>query len=402
MRRYASSQVDSASIYSDRPDQHSTSAVIETSLSWPFYLSGNDAACSRDVDRRNGGAHPDAPNGEDSCGSHRSWSRSRSLVRSRSLRSAQEITGAGATFPYPIYSKWSDAYRNQTGVKLNYQSIGSGGGIAQIKAATVVFGASDAPLPPEQLHELGLAQFPMVIGGVVPVVNIEGIQAGQLRFTGPLLADIYLGKIKKWNDPALAAANPGVQLPDLAITVVHRSDGSGTTFNWVNYLSKISPEWKEKVGEGTSVSWPTGVGGKGNEGVAEYVNRIKGSIGYVEYAYVLQNKMTYGLVQNQAGNFIKPEHRELPGCCGQRGLAEDAGLLPDTDECARPAVLSDHRRNVHSDVQAAQGSGRQQGRSGLLQMGVGEWPAIGEVSRLCSVAACSRQPNRSLLASADS
>ena len=170
----------------------------------------------------------------------------------------------GATFPYPIYSKWSDTYSKQTGVKLNYQSIGSGGGIAQIKAATVAFGASDAPLPPEQLREIGLAQFPMVIGGVVPVVNFEGIQPGQMRFTGPLLANIYLGNIKRWNDPAIAAVNPSVKLPDQAITVVHRSDGSGTTFNWVNYLSKISPEWKEKVGEGTSVSWPAGVGGKGH------------------------------------------------------------------------------------------------------------------------------------------
>jgi len=220
---------------------------------------------------------------------------------------AQQITGAGATFPYPIYSKWSDVYSQKTGVKLNYQSIGSGGGIAQIKAATVVFGASDAPLPPDQLKEIGLAQFPMVIGGVVPVVSLPGIEAGQLRFTGPLLADMYLGNIKKWNDPALAKVNPGVKLPDLDITVVHRSDGSGTTFNWVNYLSKVSPEWKSKVGEGTSVSWPTGVGGKGNEGVAAYVNRIKGSLGYVEYAYVLQNKMTYGLMQNRAGNFVKPE-----------------------------------------------------------------------------------------------
>lgn len=220
---------------------------------------------------------------------------------------AQQITGAGATFPYPIYSKWSDVYSQKTGVKLNYQSIGSGGGIAQIKAATVVFGASDAPLPPDQLKEISLAQFPMVIGGVVPVVNIEGISAGQLRFTGPLLADIYLGKIKKWNDPEIAKINPGVKLPNQAIYVVHRSDGSGTTFNWVDYLSKVSPEWKSKVGEGTSVSWPTGVGGKGNEGVAAYVNRIKGSIGYVEYAYVLQNKMAYGLMGNSAGQFVKPD-----------------------------------------------------------------------------------------------
>ena len=220
---------------------------------------------------------------------------------------AQQITGAGSTFVYPILSKWSEAYNKLKGVQINYQSIGSGGGIAQIKAATVDFGASDAPLPPDQLTQIGLAQFPLVIGGIVPVVNIPGIEAGQLRFTGPLLANIYLGAIKRWNDPALAAANPGVKLPDQAITVVHRSDGSGTTFNWVNYLSKVSPEWKSKVGEGTSVAWPVGVGGKGNEGVAEYVNRIKGSIGYVEYAYVLQNKMKFGLVQNQAGNFIKPE-----------------------------------------------------------------------------------------------
>jgi phosphate transport system substrate-binding protein len=220
---------------------------------------------------------------------------------------AQQITGAGSTFVYPILSKWSEAYSELNGTRANYQSIGSGGGIAQIKAATVDFGASDAPLPPEQLTQSGLAQFPIVIGGVVPVVNIEGIEGGQLRFTGPLLADIYLGKIKRWNDAAMAAVNPGVKLPNQAITVVHRSDGSGTTFNWVNYLSKVSEEWKTKVGKATSVSWPAGVGGKGNEGVAEYVNRIKGSIGYVEYAYVLQNKMKYGLVQNRAGNFIKPD-----------------------------------------------------------------------------------------------
>jgi phosphate transport system substrate-binding protein len=207
---------------------------------------------------------------------------------------AQQITGAGSTFVYPILSKWSEAYSRKNGIRVNYQSIGSGGGIAQIKAATVDFGASDAPLSPDQLGEAGLAQFPIVIGGIVPVVNVEGLQPGQVRFTGPLLADIYLGKIKKWNDAAVAAVNPGVKLPDLAITVVHRSDGSGTTFNWVNYLSKVSPEWKEK-------------GGKGNEGVAQYVSRIKGSIGYVEYAYVLQNKMTYGLVQNEAGSFVKPD-----------------------------------------------------------------------------------------------
>jgi phosphate transport system substrate-binding protein len=220
---------------------------------------------------------------------------------------AQQITGAGSTFVYPILSAWSETYSQAKGVRVNYQSIGSGGGIAQIKAATVDFGASDAPLPPDALKAAGLTQFPLVIGGVVPVVNLQGVTPGQMKFTGPLLADLYMGKIKRWNDPAIAAVNPGMTLPDQAVTIVHRYDGSGTTFNWVNYLSKISPEWKEKIGEGTSVSWPVGVGGKGNEGVAEYVNRIKGSIGYVEYAYVIQNKMTYGQVQNSTGAFVKPD-----------------------------------------------------------------------------------------------
>src|SRR6266542_4420744 len=197
---------------------------------------------------------------------------------------ALDITGAGATFPYPIYAKWAEAYRAKTGVGLNYQSIGSGGGIKQIQNKTVDFGASDMPLKPEELDKDGLLQFPTVIGGDVPVVNVEGVRPGELKLTGPVLANIYLGKITKWNDPAVAKINQGVKLPDSEITVVHRSDGSGTTFIWVNYLSKVSPEWKQKVGEGTSVSWPTGVGGKGNEGVAAYVNRIKGSIGYVEYA----------------------------------------------------------------------------------------------------------------------
>jgi phosphate transport system substrate-binding protein len=219
---------------------------------------------------------------------------------------AAEITGAGSTFVYPVLSKWSAEYNEKTGDKLNYQSIGSGGGIAQIKAGTVDFGATDMPLAPEDLAKDGLGQFPIVIGGIVPVVNIEGIKAGELKVNGALLADIYLGKVTKWNDPEVAALNPDAKLPDEAITVVHRSDGSGTTFNWADYLSKVSPEWKDKVGEGTSIAWPVGVGGKGNEGVAAYVNRIKNSIGYVEYAYVLQNKMTYTLVQNKAGAFVKP------------------------------------------------------------------------------------------------
>ncbi len=219
---------------------------------------------------------------------------------------AADITGAGATFVYPVLSKWSADYNKATGHKINYQSIGSGGGIAQIKAATVDFGSSDAPLKPEDLAASGLGQFPLVIGGVVPVVNVAGIESGKLRFTGSLLADIFLGKVKTWNDPAIAAVNPGVTLPDSKITVVHRSDGSGTTFNWVNYLSKVSPEWQSKVGEGTAVKWPTGIGGKGNEGVAAYVKQISNSIGYVELSYALQNKMTTAAVQNKAGNFIEP------------------------------------------------------------------------------------------------
>lgn len=220
---------------------------------------------------------------------------------------AAEISGAGATFPYPIYAKWADAYKKETGVGLNYQSIGSGGGIKQITENTVDFGASDMPLKPEDLQRNGLMQFPTVIGGDVPVYNLKGIGPGELKFSGPVLADIYLGKITKWTDPAIARLNPGRKLPDQDITVVHRSDGSGTTFIWTSYLSKVSSQWKEKVGEGTSVSWPAGVGGKGNEGVASYVQRIDGSIGYLEYAYVLQNKMSYGLVSNREGQFVKPD-----------------------------------------------------------------------------------------------
>jgi len=219
---------------------------------------------------------------------------------------AIDITGAGATFPYPVYAKWADAYKKSTGVGLNYQSIGSGGGIKQITAKTVDFGASDMPLKPEELDKAGMIQFPTVIGGAIPTVNLKGIKPGELRLTPEALADIYLGKIKKWNDAAIASINPGVKLPDTDVNVVHRSDGSGTTFIWSNYLSKVSPEWKSKVGEGTAVNWPVGVGGKGNEGVAQYVQRIDGAIGYVEYAYVLQNKMTFVQMKNRDGNFVAP------------------------------------------------------------------------------------------------
>ena len=220
---------------------------------------------------------------------------------------AAEVTGAGATFPAPIYAKWADAYQKATGNKVNYQSIGSGGGIKQITARTVDFGASDMPLKPEDLEKAGMMQFPTVIGGVVPVVNLPGVKPGELKFTGAVLADIYLGKISKWNDKAIAELNPKTALPASDIAVVRRADGSGTTFIWTNYLAKVSPEWKQKVGEGTAVQWPTGMGGKGNEGVAAFVQRIPASIGYVEYAYVKQNKMTYGLVQNAAGNFVAPD-----------------------------------------------------------------------------------------------
>jgi phosphate transport system substrate-binding protein len=216
------------------------------------------------------------------------------------------ITGAGSTFVYPVLSKWASDFKKAGGDEINYQSIGSGGGIAQIKAGTVDFGATDKPLSSEELNASGLAQFPVVIGGIVPVINIPGSHPGQVKMSGPLLAAIYAGDIRMWNDPRIAKINPGLHFPAKEITPVHRSDGSGTTFNFTHYLSQVSPGWKSKFGEGTSVSWNGGIGGKGNEGVAGYVNQIPYSIGYVEYAYVLQNKMVYTLMQNAAGKFIAP------------------------------------------------------------------------------------------------
>jgi len=229
------------------------------------------------------------------------------LMLGSGLTQAQNVTGAGATFPAPLYAKWADAYHKATGAQINYQSVGSGAGIRQIKAKTVDFGASDMPLTDEELSKSGLLQFPTVIGGVVPVVNIKGIQAGQIKLTGAVLGDIYLGKIKRWNDAALTALNAGVALPDAAISVVRRADGSGTTFIFSNYLSKVNAQWKSQVGEGTAVNWPTGAGGKGNEGVSAFVKRLPNSIGYVEYAYAKQNKMSYVLLRNQAGNFATPD-----------------------------------------------------------------------------------------------
>ena len=219
---------------------------------------------------------------------------------------ATGVSGAGATFPYPVYAKWAEAYEAKTGVKMNYQSIGSGGGIKQIKASTVDFGASDAPLTKEELDEAGLVQWPMIMGGVVPVVNIKGIKGGDVKLSGAVLADIYLGKITKWDDKAIADLNPDLKLPSEAISVVERSDGSGTTFNFTNYLAAVSPEWKDSIGVNKSVQWPVGVGGKGNEGVASYTKQIDGSIGYVEYAYALQNDLAYTQMKNKDGEFVSP------------------------------------------------------------------------------------------------
>ncbi len=236
--------------------------------------------------------------------------RARALALSLAIASfgaqAADVTGAGASFIYPVMSKWSADYAKATGKKINYQSIGSGGGIAQAKAGTVDFGSTDAPLKPEDLAKSGLIQFPSVIGGVVPVINVPGVASGAMKLDGDVLARIFLGEITMWNDPAIVATNGGIKLPAKKITVVHRSDGSGTTFNFVNYLSKVSPSWKQKVGEGTMVQWPTGIGGKGNEGVAAYVKQIQGGIGYVELSYALQNKMAYSRLKNAAGNYVLP------------------------------------------------------------------------------------------------
>ncbi|MGH8504601.1 MAG: phosphate ABC transporter substrate-binding protein PstS [Stenotrophobium sp.] len=238
---------------------------------------------------------------------------------------AADISGAGATFPYPVYAKWADAYKKETGIGLNYQSIGSGGGIKQIKAKTVTFGATDKPLTPEELNAAGLTQWPMVMGGVVPVVNVEGIKPGDLTLDGPTLANIYLGKIGKWNDAAIAKLNPGVKLPATAIAVVHRSDGSGTTFNFSYYLAQVSPAWKENVGVNTSLEWPAGIGGKGNEGVASMTSLTNGAIGFVEYAYALQNKMAYAKMINKAGKTVSPNSDSFAAAAANADWAHAPG-----------------------------------------------------------------------------
>lgn len=242
------------------------------------------------------------------------------------MAQAIDITGAGATFPYPIYAKWAEAYKASSGNGLNYQSIGSGGGIKQIKAKTVDFGATDKPLMKEELDKDGLVQWPMVIGGVVPVVHLEGIKPGALKLTGTVLANIYLGKIKKWNDAAIAEINKGLALPDQDIVVVARSDGSGTTFIFTNYLAKVSPEWKAGPGNDTSVKWPVGINGKGNEGVASYVTQQAGAIGYVEYAYALQNKMTYALMKNKNGQFVSPDDKSFSAAAANGSWKAELGF----------------------------------------------------------------------------
>lgn len=263
---------------------------------------------------------------------------------------AADITGAGASFPAPVYAKWADAYQKATGNRINYQSIGSGGGIKQITAKTVDFGASDMPLKPEVLDKDGLQQFPTVIGGVVPVVNLEGVKPGELKLTGPVLADIYLGKITKWNDKAIAALNPGVNLPGSDIGVVRRADGSGTTFIFTNYLSKISGEWKQKIGEGTAVQWPVGLGGKGNEGVSAFVQRLPGAIGYVEYAYAKQNKLTHTNLKNAAGTFVGPDDTTFKAAAANADWTK-SNFAEILTEQGRQGRVADYWCHLHPNAQ---------------------------------------------------
>jgi phosphate transport system substrate-binding protein len=270
---------------------------------------------------------------------------------------AKSIGGAGATFPAPVYMKWAETYRAQTGVALNYQAIGSGGGIKQIEASTVDFGASDKPLKPEELDKAGLDQFPTVMGGVAPVLNVQGVAAGQLKLTGPLLADIYLGVVKRWNDPGIAQLNPGLKLPNLPITVVHRSDGSGTSFLFTSYLSAVSPAWMQKVGASDSVQWPTGLGGKGNDGVAALTKQTVGSIGYVEYAYAKQNNMVYADLQARDGGFVAPTAENFAAAAAGADWTKAQGnyllLLNQPGANAWPITgatfILMHRRQDHPD-----------------------------------------------------
>ena len=285
---------------------------------------------------------------------------------------AAETKGAGSTFVSPVMAKWIDAYRAKTGNNVSYQPVGSSIGVGLLKKATVDFGASDMPLAPKELEKLGMMQFPIVIG-VVPVVNIEGVRPGQIHFTGQVLADIYLGKLRSWSDPAIRAINPDLALPNAPITVVHRIDGSGTTFNWSNYLSKVSSQWKTTVGEGTSVEWPVGLGGKGNDGVASLVSLVSGSIGYLEYAYALQrlDKISFGSVQNSAGNFVSP-NEIVPGRSLERRLESGEGFLPCSDRCSRRGCISHHRHDIRADAQAAEVAGEIGNRDRFCSLVVGK------------------------------
>ena len=285
---------------------------------------------------------------------------------------AADISGAGATFPYPIYAKWADAYKKETGNGLNYQSIGSGGGIKQIENGTVTFGASDKPLPGEELDKFGLAQFPMVMGGIVPVINIEGVKPGEIVIDGPTLAKIFMGEITKWDDPAIKKLNADAKLPSSAIAVVHRSDGSGTTFNFTYYLSDVSPDWKEKVGSDASVEWPTGIGAKGNEGVANNVAQTKGSIGYVEYAYALQNKLTYTKMINKDGKTVAPTSEAFQAAAAGADWKSEARLRRYSRQPARCRILADDGGNLDPDVQAAEGSGGLRRGAQILRLGLQE------------------------------
>jgi phosphate transport system substrate-binding protein len=297
---------------------------------------------------------------------------------------AADITGAGSTFAYPILAKWAEAYKKSTNIGLNYQSIGSGGGIKQIKAKTVDFGASDMPLPEAELTKEGLEQFPAIMGGVVPVVNVEGIKAGQLKMTGALLANIYLGKITKWNAPEIAALNPGVKLPADDITVVHRADGSGTSFLWTDFLSKSSPDFKTTVGSGTAVKWPVGVGGKGNEGVAANVQRIKGAIGYVEYAYAHKNAIPHTLLKNKDGQFVQPDDASFKAAAAGANWTSAPGF---------GVVLTD------AAAQEPGGRRERQGRSQVFRLGLQEWRRDGDRTGLCCHASTGGQADRGIVES---
>ncbi len=308
------------------------------------------------------------------------------ISMSTSALAATDISGAGATFPYPVYSKWADAYKKQTGVGLNYQSIGSGGGIKQIKAKTVTFGASDKPLEPAELKEAGLVQFPMIIGGVVPVVNIKGIKAGQLTLDGATIASIYLGEITKWSDARIKKLNPKATLPDVAIAPVYRSDGSGTNFLFTDYLSKSSPKFKESVGANASVQWPAGIGAKGNEGVANMTTQTDGAIGYVEYAFAKQNNMAYTPRGQQGWQSCCAQCRELPGGRGECRLGPRTGLLPDPNRSARSCELAHYRCELHPVVcQSAECCGDRRGVE-VLRLGVSLWRKDGSRARLCAPA----------------